>query len=204
MNWPALMSLGLGHLRLTPDTFWSMTPTELGAAPQRCDWLERSGRRILIGREWPHGLRRMVSLRHRRPHSRSLENPRRCVARHQKSQERQRHMTTHHFHIALAIFDGVAGLVLAFSLISGTVLRFPKWHRFFISIGSAGMLSQSVLLVARSTGFNVEQFWWTWAAKDICIGGLALTCAVMALRGRKIPIEHNPSTSPPSGPHSTA
>ncbi len=32
MNWPALMSLGLGHLRLTPDTFWSMTPREFQAA----------------------------------------------------------------------------------------------------------------------------------------------------------------------------
>ena len=32
MNWPALMSLGLGHLRLSPDTFWSMTPRELNAA----------------------------------------------------------------------------------------------------------------------------------------------------------------------------
>lgn len=32
MNWPALMSLGLGHLRLTPDTFWSMTPNEFRAA----------------------------------------------------------------------------------------------------------------------------------------------------------------------------
>jgi uncharacterized phage protein (TIGR02216 family) len=26
------MSLGLGHLRLSPDTFWSMTPRELNAA----------------------------------------------------------------------------------------------------------------------------------------------------------------------------
>lgn len=113
-------------------------------------------------------------------------------------------MTTDHFHIALAIFDGLAGLVLAFSLISSTVLRFPKWHRFFISIGAAGMLSQSVLLIARVNGFNVEQFWWTWAAKDICIGGLALTYAVMALRGRGIPIERTPHTSPPSDQHRAA
>ena len=32
MNWPSLMSLGLGHLRLTPEVFWSMTPTEFRAA----------------------------------------------------------------------------------------------------------------------------------------------------------------------------
>jgi len=113
-------------------------------------------------------------------------------------------MTTEHFHIALAIFDGVAGLILAFALVSGTVLRFPKWHRFFISIGSAGMLSQSVLLVARLNGFNVEQFWWTWAAKDICIGGLAITYAVMAARGRKIPIERSPHKSTSSDPHRAA
>ena len=32
MNWPALMELGLGRLRLSPATFWSMTPRELTAA----------------------------------------------------------------------------------------------------------------------------------------------------------------------------
>lgn len=108
-------------------------------------------------------------------------------------------MTTDHFHIALAIFDGIAGLVLAFSLMSGTTLRFPKWHRFFVSIGAAGMLSQSVLLVARLNGHSVSEFWWTWAAKDICIGGIALTYAFIALRGRTVPrppsvIERTPST----------
>ena len=28
-DWPALMRLGLGQLRLTPDQFWALTPTEL-------------------------------------------------------------------------------------------------------------------------------------------------------------------------------
>jgi len=44
MNWPTLMSLGLGHLRLSPDTFWSMTPAELRAAltPYSGDPMTRS------------------------------------------------------------------------------------------------------------------------------------------------------------------
>lgn len=113
-------------------------------------------------------------------------------------------MTDEYFRIGLAIFDGVAGLVLAFALISSTTLRLPKWHRFFISIGAAGLLSQSVLLIAKLNGFSVAEFWWTWAAKDICIGGLALTYAVMAVRGRRIPIEHTRHTSQPSGPHPNA
>ncbi len=32
MNWPLLMSFGLGQLRLSPETFWSMTPVEFRAA----------------------------------------------------------------------------------------------------------------------------------------------------------------------------
>ena len=32
MDWPNLMGLGLGVLRLAPDAFWSMTPRELAAA----------------------------------------------------------------------------------------------------------------------------------------------------------------------------
>ena len=32
MNWPVLMGFGLGTLRLSPRTFWSMTPRELTAA----------------------------------------------------------------------------------------------------------------------------------------------------------------------------
>lgn len=40
-QWPQLMRAGMGHLRLTPEQFWAMTPAELmlmlghggGAAP---------------------------------------------------------------------------------------------------------------------------------------------------------------------------
>ena len=32
MNWPALMTFGLGILRLPPSAFWAMTPRELAAA----------------------------------------------------------------------------------------------------------------------------------------------------------------------------
>lgn len=32
MNWPALMSFGLGTLRLSPQAFWSLTPREIAAA----------------------------------------------------------------------------------------------------------------------------------------------------------------------------
>ena len=32
VDWPALMRLGLGVLRLPPDAFWSMTPGELHRA----------------------------------------------------------------------------------------------------------------------------------------------------------------------------
>lgn len=92
-------------------------------------------------------------------------------------------MTSEHFHIVLAIFDGLAGLILAFFLMAPSSIAFPKWHRFFVSLGAAGMLSQSVLLIARLNGYNVSEFWWTWAAKDLCIGGLAFTYAVMSLRG---------------------
>jgi len=44
MNWPSLMSLGLGHLRLSPDTFWSMTPAEFRAAltPYSADPMTRA------------------------------------------------------------------------------------------------------------------------------------------------------------------
>lgn len=31
MNWRALIALGLGQLRLPPETFWSLTPRELRA-----------------------------------------------------------------------------------------------------------------------------------------------------------------------------
>ncbi|MEC9433030.1 MAG: rcc01693 family protein [Pseudomonadota bacterium] len=32
IDWPSLMRLGLGALRLPPDVFWGMTPRELRAA----------------------------------------------------------------------------------------------------------------------------------------------------------------------------
>jgi len=32
IDWPGLMRLGLGALRLSPERFWSMTPRELAAA----------------------------------------------------------------------------------------------------------------------------------------------------------------------------
>ena len=32
IDWPALMRLGLGTLRLAPDVFWAMTPSEFQAA----------------------------------------------------------------------------------------------------------------------------------------------------------------------------
>jgi len=32
MNWAALMGFGLGTLRLSPRTFWAMTPRELTLA----------------------------------------------------------------------------------------------------------------------------------------------------------------------------
>jgi len=94
-------------------------------------------------------------------------------------------MTAEHFHIALAVFDGIAGLVLAICLMANSTIHFPRWHRFFVSLGAAGMLSQSVLLIARLNGYSVSEFWWTWAAKDLCIGGLALTYAVIAIRARR-------------------
>ena len=32
MDWPGLMRVGLGVLRLNPEAFWSMTPREFAAA----------------------------------------------------------------------------------------------------------------------------------------------------------------------------
>lgn len=94
-------------------------------------------------------------------------------------------MTDEHARIALAVFDGFAGLLIAYALTSRTLLQFPKPHRFFIALGAAGLLSQSVLTLARLEGFPVAEFWWTWAGKDLCIGGLAITYAIIGLRSRK-------------------
>ena len=48
IDWPGLMRLGYGALRLSPDAFWSMTPAELRLA------LEGAG--ILpIGTDLPMG-----------------------------------------------------------------------------------------------------------------------------------------------------
>ncbi len=54
--WPALMDLGLRQLRLSPDTFWALTPAELmflagaDAGSARC--LTRSGLDALMA-EYP-------------------------------------------------------------------------------------------------------------------------------------------------------
>ena len=34
IDWPGMMRIGLGVLRLSPDVFWSMTPTEFCYALQ--------------------------------------------------------------------------------------------------------------------------------------------------------------------------
>jgi len=91
-------------------------------------------------------------------------------------------MTSDYIYIALALFDGALGLLLAFSLASDAMLNFPKWHRFFIAIGAAGLLSESVLLVAHLNGHTVAEFWWSWSAKDIYVGAIALTYTVVAKR----------------------
>ena len=43
MDWSGLMRLGLGALRLPPDQFWAMTPSEL------CRALEGAGLRPIAG-----------------------------------------------------------------------------------------------------------------------------------------------------------
>ncbi len=39
IDWPGLMRLGLGALRLAPDAFWSMSPTELRLALEGAGFL---------------------------------------------------------------------------------------------------------------------------------------------------------------------
>ncbi|MFK7945446.1 MAG: rcc01693 family protein [Paracoccaceae bacterium] len=43
IDWPHLMRLGLGVLRLSPDTFWTMTPIELLAALQGAGFVPIGG-----------------------------------------------------------------------------------------------------------------------------------------------------------------
>lgn len=44
-DWPALMQLGLGQLRLLPDQFWALTPAELAhmAGLSNARALDRAG-----------------------------------------------------------------------------------------------------------------------------------------------------------------
>ncbi len=44
VDWPALMRLGLGLLRLPPDAFWSMTPGELRRALEGAGVIAADGR----------------------------------------------------------------------------------------------------------------------------------------------------------------
>lgn len=43
IDWPGLMRLGLGALRLAPDAFWSMTPAELRLALEGAGIVEMGG-----------------------------------------------------------------------------------------------------------------------------------------------------------------
>ena len=43
IDWPHLMRLGLGTLRLPPDTFWAMTPVEFLAALQGAGLIPTGG-----------------------------------------------------------------------------------------------------------------------------------------------------------------
>ena len=49
-DWPALMRLGLGPLRLTPDRFWALTPAELAlmAGVDGARVMDRSGLTALM------------------------------------------------------------------------------------------------------------------------------------------------------------
>ena len=55
VDWPGLMRLGLGALRLTPEAFWSMTPAELRLA------LEGAGV-LPVGGAGPMGRARLAEL----------------------------------------------------------------------------------------------------------------------------------------------
>lgn len=43
IDWPHLMRLGLGTLRLTPEVFWAMTPVEFLAALQGAGLIPTGG-----------------------------------------------------------------------------------------------------------------------------------------------------------------
>lgn len=55
VDWPGLMRLGLGVLRLAPDSFWSMTPAEFRLA------LEGAGV-LAAGGTGPMGRKRLSEL----------------------------------------------------------------------------------------------------------------------------------------------
>lgn len=57
--WDEAMTIGLGRLRLTPETFWRMTLPELAAAaralhPERSSSIDRTGLQKLI-QTYPDG-----------------------------------------------------------------------------------------------------------------------------------------------------
>ncbi len=56
IDWPGLMRLGLGALRLTPDTFWAMSPAELRLALEGAGFLT-SGTKLAMDR---HNLDRLM------------------------------------------------------------------------------------------------------------------------------------------------
>ena len=89
-----------------------------------------------------------------------------------------------YIYAALAFFDGVLGLLLVLSLVNNTSLSFPRWHRFFVSIAAAGLLSQSVLLIAYINGHSVAEFWRGRSVKDIYAASLALTYFIIAHRSQ--------------------
>lgn len=60
IDWPGLMRLGLGALRLSPDAFWSMSPAELRLA------LEGAGF-LAVGGALPMDRERLADLMHAYP-----------------------------------------------------------------------------------------------------------------------------------------
>lgn len=50
IDWPGLMRMGLGALRLTPDVFWSMSPAELRLALEGAGFLVQ-GSKLPMNRE---------------------------------------------------------------------------------------------------------------------------------------------------------